>query len=399
MHRKIMLILISLLVLTSLSGCWSRRELNDLAIVLALGVDKIGDQFEVSVQVVGPREVSAKGGGGQSSPVVTYHAVGETVIEAIRRMSTITARKTYYSHIRMLILGEKLAKEGIKDALDIMSRDHEFRTDFFVAVAKGTTARNILGFFTPLELVPANKLYNSLETSQKNWAPTLQVHLDELIDSLTSTGTNPTLTGIRIQGDAQMGRLKENSRRIDPPALLEFSGIGVFNKDKLIGWLNESESIGLNYIMDHVKSTINVIRCPQGGKIANEVINSHTKVSGHVVNGEPQIRVKIELEQNVADVGCKLDLTKQQTMHELNQRTSKNVLDRVQKVIRTAQDTYNIDFLGFGDTIRRDQPQLWKKYEQRWDSYFKRLKVTVNVKVKTRRLGTVSNSFLQEMKE
>jgi len=399
LQRKILSIMISLLLLLSLTGCWSRRELNDLAIVLALGVDKAGDQFEVSVQVVGPKEVSAKGGGGQTSPVVTYHAIGETVIEAIRRMSTITARKTYYSHIRMLILGEELTKSGIKDVLDIMSRDHEFRTDFYVAVAKDTTARKILGFFTPLEMVPATNMFNSLESSQKNWAPTMEVHLDELIDALTTRGKNPTLTGIRIHGDAEFGKTKENAKRIDPPAVLELSGIGVFRKDKLMGWLDESESIGFNYLMDQVKSTINVIRCPKGGKVATEVINSHAKVTGHVVNGEPEIRVKIELDQNVADVGCNLDLTKQQTMHDLDQRTSKNVADRVKKVIQTAQEKFKVDMFGFGDTISRDQPKAWKKYESRWESYFPRMNVTVAVKVKTRRLGTVSNSFLQEIKE
>ncbi|MBH9787576.1 Ger(x)C family spore germination protein, partial [Clostridioides difficile] len=35
-----------------LSGCWSKRELNELAIVVALGIDKIDEEYEITVQIV-----------------------------------------------------------------------------------------------------------------------------------------------------------------------------------------------------------------------------------------------------------------------------------------------------------------------------------------------------------
>ncbi|UZM97818.1 hypothetical protein OL548_22945 [Lysinibacillus sp. MHQ-1] len=43
-----------------LSGCWSKRELNELAIVVALGIDKVEDEFEITVQIVDPSEVSMR---------------------------------------------------------------------------------------------------------------------------------------------------------------------------------------------------------------------------------------------------------------------------------------------------------------------------------------------------
>jgi spore germination protein KC len=36
------------------TGCWSRHELNDLAIAVGIGIDKTGDQYQVSAQVVYP---------------------------------------------------------------------------------------------------------------------------------------------------------------------------------------------------------------------------------------------------------------------------------------------------------------------------------------------------------
>ena len=43
-----------------LSGCWSKRELNELAIVVALGIDKIDEDYEITVQIVDPGEISMR---------------------------------------------------------------------------------------------------------------------------------------------------------------------------------------------------------------------------------------------------------------------------------------------------------------------------------------------------
>ena len=51
-NRKMILLFLILTLL--LSGCWSKRELHELAIVVALGIDKVDEDFEVSIQVVDP---------------------------------------------------------------------------------------------------------------------------------------------------------------------------------------------------------------------------------------------------------------------------------------------------------------------------------------------------------
>ncbi len=44
------------------------------------------------------------------------------------------------AHLRMLVIGEELAKEDIDKHLDFFSRDPEVRTDFYMAVAEGISA-------------------------------------------------------------------------------------------------------------------------------------------------------------------------------------------------------------------------------------------------------------------
>lgn len=393
------LLLVAALLLPA-TGCWSRRELNDLAIAAAIGIDKRNGEFEVSAQVTVPGEVASKKTGGDSSmPVVTFYAKGKTVFEAVRKLTTITPRKIYFSHIRMLVFGEDLAREGIAETLDVLSRDHELRTDFYIAVVKGASAKELLAIFTPMEKIPANRLFSSLEISDKTWGQTAAVHLDEFIDTLVSKGKSPALTGIRIIGDPVLGSSKENIERIDVPVSLKYVGIGVFNKDKLVGWLNVDESRGYNYITDEIQNTTEVVPCPQGGRISTEVIRSKTELKGKVVNGSPQAYVHVRVEQNVADVGCNLDLTKPKTIVQLEAMTRGVIEDKINKVVHAAQRDYKVDIFGFGEAIRRDNPRMWKKWEKDWNRHFEDMTVNVKVEVKIRGIGTVSNSILKEMEE
>ena len=76
MKRSTACLLLLLIASTLLTGCWNRRELNEIAIAVGLGLDTDGDGYLVSVQVVNPGEVANGKGGGQS-PATLYKATGQ----------------------------------------------------------------------------------------------------------------------------------------------------------------------------------------------------------------------------------------------------------------------------------------------------------------------------------
>ncbi len=397
MKRKLVLLLLFIVIMLIVTGCWNRRELNDLAIAVAMGIDKSGDQYKVSYQVVDPGEVAAQKGTG-ATPVVMYSSTGETLFQAIRRITAVAPRKIYSAHLRIVVISETLAKEGIGKTLDFLLRDHELRTDFFIVIAKGTSAENTMKVLTNIEKIPALKMESSIKLSEENWAPTVAIQLDELIFDIISEGKHPVLTGIQIKGEKAKGVTKENVELIDSPAELQYSGLAVFNKDKLIGWLNEEESRGYTYIADRVKSTVGVVPCP-GGKLTVEVIRSKTKVKGRVEKGKPQIDVETRMEVNVGEVACQIDLTKTKTVYELEKKGEQLVQKIMETSINKVQNKFKVDVFGFGEVIHRSDPKAWKKMKKDWDKTFVDIPVNVKVDIKIRRLGTVNNSFLEEMKE
>lgn len=286
-------------------------------------------------------------------------------------------------------------------ALDLLSRDHQFRTDFYIVVSKGTSAENTLKIMTPLDPIPANDLFSALETSEKNWSPSMTVTLDELIAALTSEGMQPILTGLRIVGNTEMGESNDNVQKIDPPVRLQYSGLAVFRKDKLIGWLNETESRGYNFILGKVQSSVGFVACPEGGKVVTEIIRTQTAIKGSVNRGEPRINVKMQVEANVGEVECQgLDLTKVSTIYEIEKKEEEKIEEIMKSAVRKAQKLYKADIFGFGEAIHRADPKTWNSLKKNWDrEHFVELPVDIKVDFKLRRVGTIGSSFLNDMKE
>jgi len=396
-NRAALLIILAILIIP-LTGCWNRRELNDLSIALAMGIDKSDDGVLLTVQIINPSEIAAQVPTTRTA-VTSYSITGSTVFEALRKLTKESPRKIYLSHVRTIVFGEELAKEGIAKVLDFISRDHEFRTDFYILVARDTKATEVLNILTPSEKVPANKIYYSLKASAKAWAATHHVQLDELINKLVSEGNNPVLTGILVKGNTEAGKKLSNVEQVQPSTLLEIDSIAAFRKDKLVGWLNATESIGFNHIIGKVKSTIVVIPCPDGGKLGVELIRTKPKVKGKIEYGKPKIDINHFVEANIGEVECEVDLSKTESIYEIEKILANEIKSKMEEAVKRAQKDFKSDIFGFGEVIHRKNPKAWKELKKNWNKEFEDLEVNIKVTTRIRRLGTITKSFQKEAKE
>ncbi|WP_249923438.1 Ger(x)C family spore germination protein [Paenibacillus odorifer] len=280
-----------------------------------------------------------------------------------------------------------------------MSRDTETRNDYFIVVSKDAKAEDALKILTSLEKIPAVRLFSSLETSEKQWAPTSTVTLGDLITDLVAKGKNPVLTGVVIQGNIDVGETPKNVESVDSPTELKYSGLAVFKDDKLIGWLNQEESKVYNYLTNKVNKTVFYINCPEEKRISLEVFEAYSKVKGSMQEGKPAISINQYLEADIGEVQCSnLELTNPKTIAELNQIANQKVIKLFETTIKKVQQEYKSDIFGFGEAIHRSNPQEWKKLSDNWDQTFVNLPVNVKVNMEIRQLGKVTNSFLEKMK-
>ncbi|MGF7032933.1 spore germination protein KC [Paenibacillus mucilaginosus] len=383
------------------TGCWNRRELNELAIASSMGFDVGEKGVTVSIQVIDPGEITNKSGGstGGRAPVTLYDAHEETVFQAIRSITTKSPRKIYLSHLRIVVISEKLARKGIRNIIDFLSRDHELRRDFYILIARGS-ARDVLNTMTTIEKIPANKMFNSVKVAEENWGPVLGTNLEDLIGRLVHAGISPLVPGIGILGSPKVGSKKSNVEQIDAPARLDLKGLAVFKKDKMLGWMNEQEGTGANFILNKIKSTVIGTSCPGGtGKLGSEIIRSQTEMKVRKEGDKPLIVIEIESEANVSDVECSIDLHKTKVIGELEQSINGKIRSLVEAALRASQTKFKSDVFGFGDTVRRKQPELWSKVQGQWPEMYPEIPYEIRVETRLRRTGTTSQSFIEEIKE
>lgn len=398
--RQLAMCLIIGMLIPLLAGCWDRNELNEISLVVGLGIDKVDNLYKVSVQLVNPARVAPKSGvSSNASPVVTFEESGKTLPEALRRMEVKAPRKLYYAHLRMIVLGEELARSGIGKPLDFISRNPQMRTDFFLIIAKNSYASEVLKIFSRMDPIPANNLYTTLEASDKLWAATGKTTLDKLIQELSKPGKSPTMTGVEIIGNKQVGESTANIEKIEPPALLRYSGMAIFKLDRMVGWIGEDETKALNYVQNSINQTVGFLSCPgDSGSISVDAVNISSHMKTQVKNGKPIIQVHLRVEENISDIECDVDITQKPVLDKLKEEGDQKLKKMITNAIHKVQKQYGTDIFGFGQLIHQKNPKIWSQYKD-WNEEFKQLEVHVEVDTVLRRMGTIVQSIEQQTKE
>lgn len=387
----------AMLCLLLMTGCWSRRELNELLIVIGVGIDWSDGEYLVSFQVVNPGEISSQQKGGQRPPVTLYQGRGKTVFEAARSMTAEAPRKVYMGHLQLYIFSEELARRGVNDIIDNMLRDNELRLDFNLIVAKNTSAQTMMELYTPLEKLPSNNMYLSLQTSGKTWAPSAPVTLDEALAKLSADGDELALTGIELIGTPRMGRSRRNVEAYLPPSRFRYTGIAAFKDDRLVGWLNEKESKGYTDITNRLESSSIELACDEKKNYMGiEVTSAHTHLSVDMKGGKPTAAIHSNVEANIVDRPCtNVDLTDPATIERLEKRAERQLRSNEEAAVKKAQQ-FKTDILGFGSQLGKEHPQAWKKIKDKWnDVYFPELDVRYDIKLNIRKTGTTGNTTLK----
>lgn len=388
--KKLFLVL-TILANMFLGGCLS-EELTDIGIAVSIGIDKSEDGYLVTYQVMNPKAISAKAP--NEATIVLYTESGKDLFQIKRKITQQSPRNMYHSHLRTVIFGEEIAKEGIKDILDFFVRGHEYRTDFYFLIAKGTTANNILKVITPLETVSQMEVYHALEKSEKLWAPTKTTKIFELVNKIISDGDNPVMTGVEILNPNDKSDSNDNLKLSDA-AKLRVTSLGVFKKDKLVGWLTEAESRAFSYIIGKVKRTEGYVEYEQN-RISFEVIKEESKRKVYMLNGKPAINVEINWTHDIETITGDLDLTDKDIIEKVNDKAEEKSEMLCNDVLKRAKEDFGTDIFGFGEDIHRAYPKLWKDIKDDWNNEFTEIPVNFNAKVKLNNLGSGTKSIFSK---
>ncbi len=310
--KKIIILLIILLPL--LTGCYNYRELNDLSIVTAMSIEKNNDLYKVTVQVVNPKKETDTSKGNQPS-FITYNTTSQSIQKALREMIKESPNKMYAAHVELLIIDEELAKEGISPILDFLIRDPELRDEFYVLISQD---KNILETITPLDNLTSESITKSIKNLNKYLGITSRTTYSDLIDAYLDDNKQISLPSIKLEGNLTEGNDKEDLEKTNTEAKLVLSNMAVFKKDKLIGYLDEFESIAYNFIKNSITNTL-IKSTYDDGFIIHEIISSKTKIE--VNPKENKVKIKLSGTSSISEVYTKKNLTEYKNIQKIEKIT------------------------------------------------------------------------------
>ncbi|HHY27265.1 MAG TPA: Ger(x)C family spore germination protein [Desulfitobacterium dehalogenans] len=372
-HSLFVLLLCIILVL-SMTGCWNQRELNTLAIVMGLGIDKTeeSNQLLVTAQVANPKELQSSPARSNAQAFWNIQNTGNTLFSILRDFTHISNRKLYFPHIQVLILGQDYAKEGIQEELDFFIRDHETRLNIWLVVSE-SNARDVLDIEPVIDRIPAINISKLLDEQDPN-SQTSTNQLNDFVTALINQTTAPTAPLVEIVGKGDK-------------KTLQVKGTAVFKGDKLIGELNKYETRGLLWVKDEVKSGIIDVECPEGdGKVSIELIDSKTKVSAEIRDNQVVMKIYIREKGALASQYCVQNLRTKEKVEAIERNTAAAIQDEVLTAFRKAQEL-NADIFGFGEVVRKEHLKEWKDMKERWDEVFSEIIVEVTVDASIERSG------------
>ena len=390
MKSKALLALLIMISFPLLSAC-SNRELDAISLVISLGIDKDEAGYMVTYQVLNTKTVSSQKSVNESA-FVLYKEKGKDLGEIEKRITSQASRMMYLAHVRSIIIGEDVAREGLNGILDYLTRSHGFRSDYYFIIAKGATANQILNTVTAVESVSGRKLYNSIENSKEWWASINSLKVYELINDINAKGKNPVLIGVELYDKTEdMDSIKglEKSETV----ILKLTDLAVFRDDKLIGWLNEEDGRSFHNIVGKSKKSVNFVDYDKNTHVSVDIINSKRNIKVSLLDGEPVINVMFSIVSDISTVAGNVDFTEKENQDKLINLINEKFTDVCIKTLNKAQQEFKTDIFGFGESIHRKYPKVWNELKDNWDTEFTKLQVNFMFDTKIRDLGLIYKSI------
>lgn len=406
MLRRLGLMILMLSVALLMSGCWDSQELNTLSIISATSIDRSNGKWEISFQVVIPQSIATQTGGGSAgsqSPTTIFSTKGRSIAEAMQNASLETSRKLFFAHNSVLILSEDVArKEGVGEILDFFLRPFESRETMSVLLTKGK-ASNLLEVLIPLEKISGNAIQRIIDQSQKNLSQAQNMRLIDFARMVASLDESAMAPELEVSGDLTKQSSLDALKSTRNDAVIKLGELGVFRKDKLVGWIDQKDSRSVAWLSDRVSSMMVVFPCTAKGQenqlLSYRVLKSSTKLEPKVIHGKSVIHARISATGVIDESGCNLDLKNPGVVRDLERTISKQIGGDVMETWSHLQEM-NVDLAGFMNAIHRKDPSTWRnlmKTKRPIEEISLRVQVKINIE-HTNMITKPYSSLLKDQK-
>ncbi|WP_249597991.1 Ger(x)C family spore germination protein [Peribacillus frigoritolerans] len=353
-----------ILLIPLLAGCWDSENIEELSLVVGMGIDKSKkkDEIMLTQQILVPPGNSVQ----ENQAQLKYKNVtvsAKTLHEAIRDSLLIT-NTVLTNHQRIILINEDVLRKYPMEAIINQSiRDNNTRRSCLVLLTKRPT-KEILELADDGE-IPSNVIYELKDNEKRTNKILPPQTLGKASSNLQSDGS------FAIQAvDIRAGKL-----------ILE--GAGVINNSKLVGVMNDEDIAALNWLNGKVKGGI--IETLQHGKpISVEVINrTRRKITTELNVDHLTINIKVGYTARLSeDWYGKENSFEESYLKEIEHLAEDEVKKDVEKIVDKLQHEYKTGVAGLYRYVENQHPKFWEKNKQKWDEIFSKADINYEVNLR-----------------
>lgn len=421
-RRHVALLLLALLALPLLSGCWNKVEIEEAAYVLAVGVDK-GEEgrYMVTVALARPDKLAGKnegGGGGdkKEKPVVLTSVQAPSLVAALSMMNGFTGRRINLSHARALFLHEELARTDGLRILDELLRFRESRRTIFFIVTRDPAKRFLNEMEPKLEKNPMKYVEQLTYQYRLSGVTPHSSQVNNLAMRLNANFAQPVAYYAALAGEggdtdtqgAQGAKESQGAQGSQGPqgsqaetgfqagelprtggANVELLGAAAFRGSQMVGVLTGEETRYMLMLQDQFRRAYTTFQDPEEPSRFVSVLLSRgrpTQFALDLSGDRPRITGRITLEAELVAIQSGVDYSEPEKQPVLEQAIAQQIKTALQAMVARTQ-SWETDVVGFGRHAVRHfaSVEAWERYD--WPTKFPKATIDIDVRVTLRRFG------------
>lgn len=366
MSNNLFKFLAFLLIPLFLAGCWDYKEIEFLDFVFGFGVDEVVPDFVLITEMI---QSTGTGQEAQYEPIV-LSTKGRSVSSETRGLTNPVGTGIFYAHAQVFLVSEEVARGGVLPVVEYLVRGRDVRTTIPFFVTKDCTVEEVFKSKPPFATSVSEHLA-SIARLQAQLGIFYPQQVWEFVKDMVAIGLSGTVPTIQLVHEGA-----------DLVPIVK--GTAVFKLDRMVGWLDGPES----QIFCLLKGM------PQAGRfvmeteieeemypITYEFMNNTAEISPKVEDGRLAMKIGVKLEFDVSEIGiAEINFHDSAVVREMEEQLAHYFNRRIRELLVKIQHEFNSDILGFGQMVRRKQPEMWRRYAEDWDAQLRQLTIDVEVK-------------------
>ena len=429
--KKIIFMFLSMIFLC---GCYYAKEPNNIAYVVAVGVDMTEDEgiYDYTIQFAKTTQISggaSEEGGKEGSEIVeVINVKAPTVYSAVNIANQIVSKNFTLAHTKLIVISEELAENGVRDLFDTFARNSDIRPNIYMAVSSAG-AKEYLESVKPVAEINPVTYYRLIYESQRGgYVPRVllkdfyfQIEDENRQNVLPLAGVNEKNKEKAKEGhkgeeeghktedesnvkDDNVKEAEVNEKGFDfltkkyyagkieteKRNASEVIGMALFDGEKMIGKMDNVESLIYNILRGEYKLSYTSFYNEKSPKVPVTIAieqQRQPKISVKTTDGVPKIKIKIFMEGSLMSESTETPI--ELDTPSMEKQVEEETKQAIEDFLKRTQKEFGVDIIGFGQYAKSNfmTNSEYERYD--WRSHYPEAEFSVDVSFEMQNIGFI----------